>query len=160
MTTVARRLIAAATRERRHSAATVLACACLAGVGTVLAHSTQHRAHREETAPPRTGPDARDVRAAAHVARAFVEDYLDYLHGRRRTCTGASVALQARLSDVPPRPSRVARRRRVRLVELHTDLSSGDSGRAVARVLDAETAFTIVLDLRRGSGVWEVEGVG
>lgn len=160
MTAFARGFIAAPTRERRRVAASVMACACLAGVGIVLAHNTEQTADREGPAPPRAGPEAGEIRAAAHVARAFVEDYLDYLHGRRTTCTGASVALQARLRDAPPHPSRVARRRRVRLVELHAQLSSSDSGHAVARVLDADTAFTIAVELRRGASAWKVTDVG
>ena len=147
------------TQDARGPRIAAVACACVMGAAAVaLATTPKHPGH-DARAVARGGAAAQsDVPAAAAAARAFVEDYLAWLAGRRapRRVRGASAALRDRLAGDRVRPSRVARRRRPRIAELHTQLTGQRSARAVARILDADTTFEVQLELERTASGWEV----
>ena len=145
--------------DGRSARVAALACACVMGAGAVaLATSPKPPGHDQRPAAHGGDSAASDVHAAAAATRAFVEDYLTWLRGRGspRRLRAAGTALRERLASDRVRPSRVARRRRPRIAELHTELTEHRSGRAVARILDADTTFEVALELERTTTGWEV----
>jgi hypothetical protein len=107
-------------------------------------------------------PVGGEVRAASADARRFLEDYLRYLHGRLPASRIRSAAppLRDELAATALHASDVARRRPVRIAELHTQLLGTTRAQAWARVLDGRDAtLTVALALRRTARGWEVGDV-
>lgn len=129
-----------------------LACGCLLAAATAAMTIAQPPDRR-----PAVIGGAGDVRAAATAARAFSEDYLQWLSGHlsARNITGASAELSRRLAAERVRRSR-ARRRDRQITELRTDLTSPTAGRAVAHVVGRDVRLQITLTLTHGPHGWEV----
>jgi hypothetical protein len=142
-----------------------VACVCLLGASAAALSATPPRpaAPRGDHVDPEPPGAAAEVRGAAADARHFLDDYLRYLHGRlsatRIRCVAAR--LRAELAAAEVHASTVARRRPVRIAELHTQLVGHGAAHAWARVLDgADATLTITLALHRTANAWEVRDVG
>jgi hypothetical protein len=125
--------------------------ACLIAAATTAIATAPTRPASPESGVPSA------LTGAAGCARTFTEDYVAWLARRRsaRQVRGASAALRQRLAAEALPPRRGAQRR-LRIVELHTQLRP-DRADATARVLDAAGgSFELTLSLGHGALGWEV----
>jgi hypothetical protein len=103
-----------------------------------------------------------DARAATAAARAFLEGYLPYSYGRARAqrIRAAAIPLLRELEASPPRVPASIARARPRLVSVHAEAATGDSGvNVVAVVEDGRRRYRIPLAVRNTGRRWVVTAV-
>ena len=119
-------------------------------------------APNEESRPsPGSHGSARDVAAAKHAARRFLDGYLPYTYGRgaRRAHRRGRPKLRAELAKYPPRPPAGQQPRRPRLELLQSNGVGPLRAQLVALIDDTVARYPLHLQLTKTPSGWLVTGL-